>query len=270
MPLSRISRFFAKTSIQAQSARYQLKIALALTTILPLLSFAVVVMATGWMGPEQAFRVQVVVIAMALLLGLFGYAILRTYPANIERMVGYLESIAQGELPDYVQFSDDERDIVAIEGYLNAILDSMRSRIHALEAQLVYSEKLQTTVQEQSDELIAAERQRVMVESLGAACHHIGQPAAVLRMYLTMLKETDDLAGFKARVDTCLESIEAISDVLDRLRRVTQYRTVPYVTHRPEAAEGATHGDTIVHVPPLGPSPLGTSAAEPEAPNDER
>jgi signal transduction histidine kinase len=251
MPQSRMSLFLEKASLQAQSARYQVKIALALITVLPLLSFAVVVMATGWQDHQMAFRVQASVISMALLLGCFGYAILRTYPANIERMLDYLHRIAEGELPDHVHFSDTERDIVAIEGYLNAILASMRSRIDELEGQLELSRRLHTTIQAQSDELIAAERQRVMIESLGAACHHIGQPATVLRMYLTMLKETEDMDAFRGNVDTCLDSIESISDILEQLRRVTEYRTVPYVTHRVAEPSGVrSPGEDIVDISP--------------------
>ena len=251
MTSPRIRKFFAKASMQAQSARYQLKIALALITVVPLLSFAVVVLGTGWLDDQAAFYVQLCVIVLALLLGCLGYAILQTYPANIERMVDYLHRIAQGELPDEVHFSDDERDIVAIEGYLNAILASMRIHIHELEQQLTLSQDLHATIEEQSGELIAAERQRVMIESLGAACHHIGQPAAVLRMYLTMLKETDDVTQVQAHVESCLAPIEAISDVLDQLRRVTEYRTVPYVIHSGSSPSGQrAPGEDIVDISP--------------------
>ncbi len=39
---------------------------------------------------------------------------------------------------------------------------------------------MKRTIEAQREEILAAERQRVMIQSLGAACHHLGQPATVV------------------------------------------------------------------------------------------
>ncbi len=76
-----------------------------------------------------------------------------------------------------------------------------------------------------------AERQRVMLESLGAACHHLGQPATVLLANLgimeSMLKEDDQ--ALKELLSSCVESAEALSEILHKLNRVNEYRTTQYL-----------------------------------------
>ncbi len=76
-----------------------------------------------------------------------------------------------------------------------------------------------------------AERQRVMLESLGAACHHLGQPATVLLANLGimegMLKEDDHAT--KELLSSSLEAAEALSEILHKLNGVNQYRTTQYL-----------------------------------------
>ncbi len=86
-----------------------------------------------------------------------------------------------------------------------------------------------------------AERQRVMVESLGAACHHLGQPATVLMMSLDAMRRIDDKDPNLTRelVDAGLEAAESLRHMLHELNDMTEYRTVPYVIDR----EGAVGDD---------------------------
>jgi len=75
------------------------------------------------------------------------------------------------------------------------------------------------------------ERQRVMLESLGAACHHLGQPATVLTANLGIIKArlktsdklVDDL------VENSLDAVQRLGEVLHRLNEVNEYRTTRYV-----------------------------------------
>jgi hypothetical protein len=69
-----------------------------------------------------------------------------------------------------------------------------------------------------------------MIESLGTACHHIGQPATVLRLYIDSLAKENASEATRDRLEECRQAIEAIADVLHRLRNISEYRTVPYVT----------------------------------------
>ncbi|MDE0840481.1 MAG: PAS domain-containing protein [Kiritimatiellae bacterium] len=76
-----------------------------------------------------------------------------------------------------------------------------------------------------------SERRRVMIESLGAACHHVGQPATILLGNLQFLKEK--LASADADtaqiVDRCVDAMEEIGSILKRLNRVNEYKTRQYL-----------------------------------------
>jgi hypothetical protein len=86
------------------------------------------------------------------------------------------------------------------------------------------------TIEKQSAEIVAAERQRVMLESLGAACHHIGQPMTVLSLYLTRMRDTYDGEEEGRELNACLDAVASISVILRKLMHVSEYRTVPYAT----------------------------------------
>jgi len=86
------------------------------------------------------------------------------------------------------------------------------------------------SLKEGADRLIEAERQRVMLESLGAACHHIGQPMTSVFGTLHMMKQhlpADDeqLAKDLQAVHTWAEKV---GEIIHQMQLVTQYRTVPY------------------------------------------
>ena len=88
--------------------------------------------------------------------------------------------------------------------------------------------KMRKTIEEQQRELLDAERHRVMIQSLGAACHHIGQPATVISAYLDIMKQQEKSPELKKMIGECIEAAENIREVLEKLREVTSYRTVPY------------------------------------------
>ncbi len=93
----------------------------------------------------------------------------------------------------------------------------------------VGTQRLRDAVESQRLELLEAERQRVMFESIGAACHHLGQPATVLSTYLQLMQRQEKDPALLEMVNNSLASVRAIGDVLDRLRRVNAYRTEPYI-----------------------------------------
>jgi hypothetical protein len=93
----------------------------------------------------------------------------------------------------------------------------------------VEKRRLRNAVEYQRGELLEAERQRVMFESIGAACHHLGQPATLLSAYLEMMQKQEKDPAILKMVNSSLTSVKAIADVLERLRNVNAYRTVPYL-----------------------------------------
>ncbi|MEI6807159.1 MAG: PAS domain S-box protein [bacterium] len=78
------------------------------------------------------------------------------------------------------------------------------------------------------------ERQRVMLESLGAACHHLGQPATVLLANLGIMERkigNGDL-GLHQIVHSCLQAAETLSEILHKLNAIDEYRTTPYLEEK--------------------------------------
>jgi len=89
------------------------------------------------------------------------------------------------------------------------------------------------TIKAQEQELLDAERQRVMLQSLGAACHHLGQPLTVINTYLAMMREKETSADMQQMIQACTKAAEGVSDVMNRLRHVSTYRTEPYLPLAP-------------------------------------
>ncbi len=80
-----------------------------------------------------------------------------------------------------------------------------------------------------------AEQRRVMLESLGAACHHLGQPATVLMGNLGImqkkLEDADEMT--KELIANSIEAMETMSDILYRLNTVNEYKTTQYLEKPP-------------------------------------
>ena len=78
---------------------------------------------------------------------------------------------------------------------------------------------------------LETERQRVMLESLGAACHHLGQPATVLLANLGIMRKKADAQSpdLKSLIHMSLDAAESLSEILHKLNAVNEYRTTPYL-----------------------------------------
>jgi len=84
-----------------------------------------------------------------------------------------------------------------------------------------------------------AERHRVMLESLGAACHHLGQPATVLLANLGMIQRKWNIDDEKIRelIQNTIEAAETLGQILHKLNTVNEYRTTKYLD-RPDGSDG--------------------------------
>lgn len=109
--------------------------------------------------------------------------------------------------------------------------DLLRAIINALERM-----RMQKELEEQREELLQAERQRAMITSLATACHHLGQPATVIMTYLELMDRRETSPEMKEMIRQCLKAAEGIGEILVKLQRVSEYRTVPYLPA--EAARG--------------------------------
>lgn len=77
-----------------------------------------------------------------------------------------------------------------------------------------------------------AERQRAMLASIGAACHHLGQPATVIMTNLELIRRmTKDLdrKELKEILDLTNEAADTLAEVLHKLNAVTEFRTIQYL-----------------------------------------
>ena len=91
--------------------------------------------------------------------------------------------------------------------------------------------KMQQEIEEQRRALLDAERQRVMMESVGAACHHFAQPLTTMLSNLQMLSME---VGFeesdrKLMFEQCLKAAENMKVILNKFQEVREYRTRPYL-----------------------------------------
>lgn len=91
----------------------------------------------------------------------------------------------------------------------------------------VEKSRMRLQIQAQRRQLIDAERHRAMVESLGAACHHLGQPATTLQCSLELARRT--ASGEPAMwIDRCIDSAQQLADVIHRLQTICAFQTTPY------------------------------------------
>lgn len=83
------------------------------------------------------------------------------------------------------------------------------------------------------------ERRRVMLESLGAACHHLGQPATILLGNLGIIRKKTGGIGEDVGdlIDASIAAAKDLGKILHRLNAVNEYRTTQYLSKGP--GEGA-------------------------------
>lgn len=94
------------------------------------------------------------------------------------------------------------------------------------------SDRIRANVAEQQ-----ADRQRVVVESLGAACHHLGQPATVLLASLELLARVRDADRGLADelLASSIEAAESLRKMLHGLNDITEYKTTAYIEPAPDS-----------------------------------
>ncbi len=226
-------------SLASRGAHYQVRVVVMLMTAIPILAAISIALALFSSSGAYSFAGQILVSVLVFVIALIVYMILRKYPGNIVRLRSYLRDIASSELPEQVALLDSEDDFSAIEDYLNLVLAELRNKLKAVEDQLVRSRKMQSVIESQAKEILEAERHRVMIQSIGAACHHIGQPMTVLQVHLQLMKREATSETVSTEIDDCMTAVDVITEVLDKLRHVSNYRTVPYQTFR----SSDTHGD---------------------------
>lgn len=93
--------------------------------------------------------------------------------------------------------------------------------------------RLRQVIRDQEKRLIEAERQRVMMQSIGATCHHFSQPVTSLLGRLEILLESSPPLNEKqlALINDSLACTRKMMDLLVQFQRIQDYRTVPYTSN---------------------------------------
>ncbi len=192
----------------------QLAVAAMLITVLPGMLLSWLFLRMQW-----GERVEGLVIlfggGVCFMLIALGYVLLFKYPVNIVRLRLYLQTLANNRLPRQVLLTEDEDDMAAVRYYLEQIVHQAEERLKLLE--------------KSHQVALEGERHRIMVESIGALCHHVGQPATVLGLLLHRMRQKACDPPVAGLVAECEIALGDIATTLDRLRDLTQYRTEPYL-----------------------------------------
>ena len=126
---------------------------------------------------------------------------------------------------------------VAVEAMKAGVSDYLvKGKISPDSLRLVISNALQKSemqqkIKEQREALLDAERQRVMMESVGAACHHFAQPLTTMLSNLQLLSKDEEIeeSDKKLMLEQCLRAAEMMRMILNKFQQVSEYRTRPYL-----------------------------------------
>lgn len=200
-------------SIVNRGTRQQFGVAVALMSAIPLLAFSHVL---GDAISSRSFDVESLYMMLPSVVALvaLGVLLLARHSFEVATLRSTLESMAKGELPR-LNFKEASEDFSAIQRHLGAVIKQTDDKVRIIEAQ--------------SKALIQAEQQRVMLETVGAACHHLGQPATVIRVYLDLMKKVEGSPEMQGMIQECQAAVEEVAEILHRLKGVGEYQTEPYL-----------------------------------------
>lgn len=144
---------------------------------------------------------------------------------------------AEGCFLPVIMLTGHGSEEIAVEAMKAGVSDYLvKGRITSESLRLVISNalqkfKMQWEIEEQRKALLDAERQRVMMESVGAACHHFAQPLTTMLSYLQMLAKREGIEESQKSLmfEQCLKAAEIMRVILNRFQGVREYRTRPYL-----------------------------------------
>ena len=85
------------------------------------------------------------------------------------------------------------------------------------------------SLSESLNEVLSSLRQKVMMQSFGSACHHLGQPFTVVGICLEMMKRKHAAREADILLDDALQSMDKIRGVLHQMQDVQRYETECYM-----------------------------------------
>ncbi|WP_372798424.1 hypothetical protein, partial [Pontiella sp.] len=215
-----MKKFKMITPLSRQDAQSQAKLAIALMTAVPSLAFFYLGATLYGTQNNTPVATIVVVFVCTVVTAVSGYLVVRKYPKNIVKLREYITQVAAGALPERISIGETETsdDLKYIEFGFNTIVCEMAGRLKIIEEKYKIESGLRKALEERQQTILQAERHRAMIQSLGAACHHLGQPATTLRMRLFILKERAQTLDEMREIEKSIKEVDAISEVLRRLQ----------------------------------------------------
>lgn len=124
-----------------------------------------------------------------------------------------------------------------------------REMLHRTFLNAQKTRELKTIIAQQNEKLMQAERQRVMMESFGAVCHHFSQPLTVLGFFLEMVAKrvvSDHLQDpeLTQMLVECDQALKKLNHLVQQLQEIHEYRTEPYLK-----SEAGASGMNIIRMP---------------------
>ncbi len=190
-------------SLASSGARRHLDAAVALVSIIPFLSLAIIgrvsfdmVLLSSW---------QWIVIALGVVGSpLLGYSLLLKYPATVLKLRAYLDEIVRGEIPDQIDLVRGETDIAAIECAMNLVLERLRSR----------ADKAVAVSQRLGAELLQSRKLEAIGTLAAGIAHEINTPLQFIMSNLAFMQ--NELTG-KAAKAASEDAVCIPDDTIDEL-----------------------------------------------------
>jgi DNA-binding response OmpR family regulator len=136
-----------------------------------------------------------------------------------------------------IMFNGHRNEKVAVEAMKAGVSDYLvKGRITPDRLRLVISfavqkNRIQQRMEEKRKALLDAERQRVMMESVTATCHHFAGPLTAMLSNLQMFAEVENIEEPEKRnmLEQCLKAAETMKTILNKFQQVREYRTRPFL-----------------------------------------
>lgn len=200
-----------RASLVSRDTRYHLAVAVTLMSSIPLLAFAFVLNGVLRTDSLNLRVVYLMTPAVVVLVGL-GIVLLLNHTQEVARLRRYLALMAGGAAPK-IDFEGTSEDFAAMERDLDAVVKQTGEKTRLIETQ--------------SRKLLQSEQQRAMFETVGAACHHLGQPATVIAGYLDLMRKKETSPELQSMIAECQAAALDVHNVLHRLQDVARYQAMP-------------------------------------------
>ncbi len=223
--------------ITQHNALRQSIIGISLLSVIPAMTL-VYASAMLWLEPDLMNRhIQMIIYCSILAQATAGFLLILKFPRNIIRLRQCITEVASGTLPEQVRLLNTRSsdDLQFIEQGLNLIIQEMKQQVAVAQQKEKKERALRETIERQQDRIVKDAQRRAMVQSIGAACHHIGQPMTIMGMRLHLIKMMDHIPEEeRAQIVECEKLLYEIMNILEKMRRVEEFKTERYIDDRGE------------------------------------